>query len=85
MSLIKSDKSTITLEKGDVFHIVAASSPINRKEDLSSGIKVLEEWGLICNDIDSLDRYWGYLAGDDEVRFNELHPEKFFPLLAFAR
>ncbi len=85
MSLIKSDKSTRPLKKGDVFHIVAASSPINSKEDLSSGIKVFEEWGLICNSIDSVDRYWGYLAGDDEVRFKELHTEKKFPLLAFAR
>ena len=85
MSLLKSYKSTIPLKKGDVFHVVAASSPINSKEDLSSGIKALEEWGLICNDIDSIDRYWGYLAGDDEVRFKELHPEKSFPLLAFAR
>lgn len=68
MSFLKSDDSTRPLKKGDVFHIVAASSPINSKEDLLSGIKVLEEWGLICNDFDSLDRYWGYLAGEEKFR-----------------
>ena len=73
------------LKKGDLFHIVAASSPISNTEDLLSGIKVLQEWGLICNYIDGIDRSWGYLAGSDEVRFNELHPSKHFPLIAFAR
>ncbi len=76
---------TEPLKKGDFFHIVAASSPISNKEDLFSGIKVFQEWGLICNHIDSIDRSWGYLAGTDEVRFNELHPDNHFPLLAFAR
>ena len=56
---------TEPLKKGDFFHIVAASSPISNKEDLYSGINVLQEWGLICNHIDSIDRSWGYLAGND--------------------
>ena len=73
------------LKKGDLFHIVAASSPISNKEDLLSGIKVLQEWGLICNHIESIDKSWGYLAGSDEFRFNELHPNNYFPLIAFAR
>ena len=73
------------LKKGDLFHIVAASSQINKKEDLHSGIKVLQEWGLTCNHIDKIDRSWGYLAGSDEDRFNELHPNSHFPLIAFAR
>ena len=76
---------TIPLKKGDLFHIVAASSPISNKKELHSGIKVLQGWGLICNQIDSIDRSWGYLAGDDEVRFKELHPHNYFPLIAFAR
>ncbi len=75
---------TEPLKRGDLFHIVAASSPITKKEDLHSGIKVLQEWGLICNHIDEIDRSWGYLAGNDEVRFNELHPNTHYPLLAFA-
>jgi len=73
------------LKEGDPFHIVAASSPISNKEDLESGIKVLQTWGLKCSNIDALDRSWGYLAGSDEVRFNELHPINPFPLIAFAR
>tara|TARA_B100000965_G_scaffold387395_1_gene390677 strand:- start:839 stop:1711 length:873 start_codon:yes stop_codon:yes gene_type:complete len=73
------------LKKGDFFHIVAASSPILQKEDLHDGITVLKEWGLLCDKIDSLDRSWGYLAGSDEIRFNELHPNNHFPLIAFAR
>ena len=76
---------TEPIKKGDLFHIVAASSPVSKKEDLHSGIKVLQEWGLICNHIDAIDRSWGYLAGNDEVRFNELHPNNHYPLLAFAR
>ena len=76
---------TRPLKKGDLFHIVAASSPISNKEDLYSGIKVLQEWGLRCNHIDAVDRSWGYLAGNDEVRFNELHPNNHYPLIAFAR
>jgi len=76
---------TKPLKKGDFFHIVSASSPISNKEDLHSGIRVLQEWGLKCNHIDDEDRSWGYLAGSDEVRFNELHPKKIFPLIAFAR
>ena len=76
---------TEPIKKGDHFHIVAASSPITKKEDLHSGIKVLQEWGLICNHFDEIDRSWGYLAGNDEVRFNELHPNNHYPLLAFAR
>ena len=76
---------TEPLKKGDLFHIVAASSPISNKKDLYSGIKVLQGWGLICHHIDAIDRSWGYLAGNDEVRFNELHPSNHFPLIAFAR
>ena len=76
---------TEPLNKGDFFHIVAASSPIDNKEDLQDGIRVLKEWGLICNDIFPFHRSWGYLAGSDEVRFNELHPSNHFPLIAFAR
>ena len=76
---------TEPLKKGDLFHIVAASSPIINREELHSGIKVLQEWGLKCNHIDSIDRSWGYLAGSDEVRFNELHQSNHYPLIAFAR
>tara|TARA_B100000700_G_scaffold155406_1_gene172564 strand:+ start:350 stop:1222 length:873 start_codon:yes stop_codon:yes gene_type:complete len=76
---------TKALKKGDLFNIVAASSEISNKEDLQSGIKVLQEWGLICNHSYVVDRSWGYLAGSDEDRFNELHPNTHFPLIAFAR
>jgi muramoyltetrapeptide carboxypeptidase len=76
---------TEPLKKGDLFHVVAASSEISNKKDLHAGIKVLKEWGLICNHTDAIDRSWGYLAGSDEDRFNELHPNNHFPLIAFAR
>ncbi len=76
---------TRPLKKGDLFHIVAASSPISKREDLQAGINVLLEWGLKCNHIDAVDRSWGYLAGNDEVRFNELHQNNHYPLIAFAR
>ncbi len=76
---------TKPLKKGDLFHVVAASSLVSNKEDLYSGINVLKGWGLICNHIDVIDRSWGYLAGSDEIRFNELHQNNHFPLIAFAR
>ena len=76
---------TKPLKKGDLFHIAAVSSPITNSADLHSGIKVLQEWGLICNHIDAINRTWGYLAGSDQVRFSELHPNNRFPLIAFAR
>ena len=76
---------TEPLKEGNPVHIVAASSPINNKADLFSGIKVLQEWGLKCANIDAIGRSWGYLAGTDEARFNELHPDNHFPLIAFAR
>ena len=76
---------TEPLKEGDLFHIVAASSQISNKEDLHSGIKVLQDWGLICNHLEAIDSSWGYLAGSDEHRFNELHPNSHFPLIAFAR
>ena len=40
---------TDPLKKGDFCHIAAASSPISNKEDLYSGIKVIQDWGLILN------------------------------------
>tara|TARA_B100000965_G_scaffold381858_1_gene379697 strand:+ start:902 stop:1774 length:873 start_codon:yes stop_codon:yes gene_type:complete len=76
---------TNPLKQGDLFQIVAASSQIINKEDLHSGIKVLQEWGLKCSDVNTFDRSWGYLAGSDEDRFNELHSKIHFPLIAFAR
>ena len=76
---------TEPLKKGDLFHIASTSSPISNSDDLYSGIKVFEEWGLICNHIDLIDRTWGYFAGNDEVRFNDLHPKNHFPLIAFTR
>ena len=74
-----------SLKKGDYFKIVAASSPINDIKDLQAGIKVLQDWGLICSQIGSIDRSWGYLAGTDEIRYEDLHPNDYYPLLAFAR
>ena len=76
---------TKVLKKGDFFKIVAISSSVRDLKDLYHGINVLKEWGLICSKIDSIDRSWGYLAGSDEERFNELHSQENFPLLAFAR
>ncbi len=76
---------TKPLKKGDLFHIVSASSPISHKKDVHSGVKVLQDWGLICNQINIVERTWGYLAGTDEDRFNELHLNNHCPLIAFAR
>ncbi len=73
------------LQRGDEVITVAASSAITDEESLLKGVKVLESWGLVSRPQCVTQRSWGYLAGDDSIRYNNLHPKNPAPLLAFAR
>ena len=73
------------LKKGDEVITVAASSALEDDQLLLDGLKVLEGWGLVCRPQFVTGRNWGYLAGDDLIRYDELHQKETAPLLAFAR
>ena len=73
------------LKKGDEVITVAASSALEDEESLLAGLNVFKSWGLSCREQNVVGRYWHDLAGDDVTRFNELHPQKGAPLIAFAR
>lgn len=61
------------LRPGDRVRLVAASSALETSERLDEGIQVLRSWGLHVEDPGSLvGRRWGYLAGQDRVRAEDL-------------
>ncbi len=74
-----------TLKKGDEINILAPSSFIDIEEDFWMGIDILEKWGLkiISNNI--LSKKYGYFAGDDQTRFEELEKAKNSKLIIFAK
>ncbi len=78
---------TITepLKKGDQVLSIAISSPVNDEYHLLEGLRIFEEWGLICKNQVVLGKHWGYLAGDDESRYQSLHPNEPPGLIAFAK
>ena len=73
------------LKRGDGFVVASISSNVLDKQSLVDGIKILEEWGLIVRSRCLNKEPWGYLAGTDEARFKELHPNDPVPLITFAR
>ncbi len=83
MVLIRPETIVRPLQQGDEVITVAASSVVDDEQTLLEGLKVFEGWGLICKKQNVSERRWGYLAGKDEVRYQELHQKA--PLLAFAR
>ncbi len=85
MVFVNPEKVAKPLKKGDEVITVAASSVVTDKDAIIQGLKVFQDWGLVCRDHNVIGRHWGYLAGNDETRFKELHPQKSAPLKAFAR
>ncbi len=85
MGLIKSETITKSLSAGDKVRTIAVSSPINDEDCLLEGIKVFEEWGLICQNEVSIGKHWGYLAEKDPVRYKQLHSSNDSDLIAFAK
>tara|TARA_Y100001968_G_scaffold330160_1_gene381235 strand:+ start:491 stop:1390 length:900 start_codon:yes stop_codon:yes gene_type:complete len=79
-------KTTPTpLKKGDEFIAASISSILKNESSFSNGLKVLEEWGLVYRQQHIPRKSWGYLAGTDPARFNELHPAKHPKLITFIR
>ena len=73
------------LKEGDEVITVAVSSEVQNESPISEGLKVFEEWGLVCRPQKFVGRHWGYLAGDDKSRQEELHQQPTAPLIAFAK
>ncbi|ABX08387.1 S66 peptidase family protein [Prochlorococcus marinus] len=85
MLAIKSETIPKPLKSGDEVITIAASSAVKDQDSLIAGLKVFEGWGLHCREHSVVGRHWGYLAGSDKTRLNELHPKKSAALKAFAR
>ena len=75
----------IKLKKGDEVTILAPSSFIDNEEDFISGIDILKTWGLkiVHNNIHR--KKFGYFAGDDLTRFEELEKAQNSKLIIFAK
>lgn len=65
------------LRAGDRVRLVAASSALADLERLQAGLAVLASWGLELDDDPGrlAQRHWGYLAGRDAERADDLRPE----------
>ena len=73
------------LKQGDRVTIAAPSSAISDEASLSGGISVLQSWGLKVQPPTCRNRSWGYLAGSDLERLNDLSEAETSPLLTCAR
>ena len=60
------------LKKGDLINILAPGSFIDEDENFQKVIEILKSWGLEINEKNSLSKKFGYFAGDDLTRFEEL-------------
>ncbi|NQV09897.1 MAG: LD-carboxypeptidase [Cyanobacteria bacterium] len=60
------------LRPGERVGLVAASSALGDPDRLEQGVAVLEDWGLVVERPFDPGRRWGYLAGDDRQRRNDL-------------
>ena len=73
------------LKKGDLIDILAPSSFIDEEENFQKGIEILKNWGLGINENNSLSKKFGYFAGDDLTRFEELEKAQNSKLIIFAK
>ncbi|XGB43479.1 MAG: LD-carboxypeptidase [Nodosilinea sp. LVE1205-7] len=60
------------LQPGDRLYVVAPSGALREPESLHQGIARWRNWGFEVVVPPNLDRRWGYLAGTDEQRRNQL-------------
>ncbi|MFL0761631.1 MAG: LD-carboxypeptidase, partial [Prochlorococcus sp.] len=72
MMQLRSECLTPALQRGDEVITVAASSALEDEQSLLAGLNILEGWGLICRPQRVNQRRWGYLAGNDASRQNDL-------------
>ncbi len=75
----------IKLKKGDEVKIIAPSSFIEKEEDFMSGIDILKKWGLKIVHNNIISKRFGYFAGDDLTRFEELQKAQNSKLIIFAK
>ncbi len=61
------------LKKGDTIGIVAPASPMERRDKLSAAIRYLEHEGFKVKTGQSVNRHYGYLAGTDEERAEDIN------------
>ena len=73
------------LKKGDLIDILAPGSFIDEDENFQKGIEILKNWGLEINENNSLSKKFGYFAGDDLTRFEELEKAQNSELIIFAK
>ncbi len=73
------------LKKGDPIDILAPGSFVDEEESLQKGIEILKNWGLEINENNSLSERFGYFAGDDLTRFEELEKAQNSKLIIFAK
>jgi len=60
------------LKKGDKVNIIAPSSYIDNEKDFNDGLEIINSWGLKIFHNRLIQRKSGYLAGEDNIRFEEL-------------
>ena len=75
----------IKLKKGDQIDVLAPSSFIDKEDDYTKGLEILKKWGLNINQNKSLSKRFGYFAGDDRTRFEELEKAQNSKLIIFAK
>ena len=73
------------LKKGDLIDVLAPGSFIDEDENFQKGIEILKNWGLEINENNSLSKKFGYFAGDDLTRFEELEKAQNSKLIIFAK
>ncbi len=62
-----------TLKKGDKVGIINPSGCVRNKKNLTDGIAYLESLGFVVEVGESCNSQYGYLAGSDEVRANDVN------------
>ncbi len=75
----------VKLKKGDEVNILAPSSFIDNQEEVIKGINILKTWGLKIVHTNILSRKFGYFAGDDQTRFEELEKAQNRKVIIFAK
>ncbi|MDC3041325.1 LD-carboxypeptidase [Prochlorococcus sp. AH-736-B08] len=73
------------LKKDDFIDILAPGSFIDEEDNLKKGIEILKNWGLKINENNSLLKRFGYFAGDDLTRFEDLEKAQNSKLIIFAK
>ncbi len=73
------------LKKGDKVNILAPSSFVDEEDEFKKGIDILKTWGLKIISNNVLSQKYGYFAGDDQSRFEELEKAQNSKLIIFAK